>query len=97
LATDVAAPMLGRGTAGQEGEGMARTIEELDRELQAVRAEVEELKRREAQRDSTLRELAGCFANDPHWAAIHEEIERQRREPDPDLAEQPAGVSRVQA
>jgi hypothetical protein len=80
----------------EEGKEMSRTIEDLDRELQAVRAEVEELKRLEAQRAAALRQLAGCFANDPHWTAIHDEIERQRRVPDPDLAEKPSGAPCVQ-
>jgi hypothetical protein len=80
---------------------MSRTIEDLDREIQALRAEVEELKQREAhraakaaealkdeeaRRTEALLQVAGCFSDDPQWAAIHEKIERRRRLPDPELA-----------
>ena len=66
---------------------MPRTLEELDRELEALRAEVELLKLRETARVTALEQLAGCFTDDPDWAAIHEAIEEQRRQPDPDLAQ----------
>jgi hypothetical protein len=89
---------------------VAKTIKELDREIQALRAEVEELKRREAQRAAeaaetrkneearrteALLQFAGCFTDDPHWAAIHEEIERQRRIPDPDFVREPGDAAPV--
>lgn len=61
---------------------MPRTIAELDRELDALRAEVEALKRRERARATALQQLAGCFTDDPEWAAIHEAIEERRNQPD---------------
>jgi chromosome segregation ATPase len=75
---------------------VAKTIEDLEREVQALREEVEELTKREAQREATaaaaskdeearrteaLLQFAGCFENDPQWAAILEDIERRRKIP----------------
>jgi hypothetical protein len=66
---------------------MPRTLEELDRELDALRAELEALKQREAARVAALRQLAGCFSDDPDWTAIHEAIEEQRRQPASEIAQ----------
>jgi hypothetical protein len=65
---------------------MARTLEELDRELAAVREDVDLLKRGEAATGNHLRGFAGCFTGDDDWTAIHEEVEERRRQPDPDLS-----------
>ena len=81
-----AAPRNGRlnGTAVRLSKGMrcvmARTLEDLYQELQSLRAEVEELKRREAARGAMLRALADCFPIDGEWERLRgEEEERQRR------------------
>jgi hypothetical protein len=67
---------------------MPLTLEELERDLVALRAEVEELKKRESMRAAAkLEAMAGCFSGDEDWKVILDDIERQRRVPDPDLAE----------
>ncbi len=71
---------------------MSRTLEQMDRELDFLKAEIEALKHREHQRIAAARELEGCFTGDAEWAAIHERIEEGRRQPDPDLLDaQPPG------
>jgi hypothetical protein len=69
------------------GLAMARTIEELDREVNTLRTEVERLKQAQVSWPDLVRQVAGCFKGDADWAAIHEKIEEARRQPDPDLAE----------
>jgi hypothetical protein len=64
---------------------MARTIEELDREISTLRAEVDLLKQQAERRPALGRQWAGCFTDDPDWAAIHDKIEAERRQPDPEL------------
>ncbi len=68
---------------------MARTLEELDREITTLRAEVDLLKQQDATWTwcALIREFAGCFTNDDGWAAIHAKIEEERRHPDPELTE----------
>jgi hypothetical protein len=66
---------------------MARTIEELDREISTLRVEVDLLKQRAESWPALIRQWAGCFTDDPDWAAIHDKIEAERRQPDPDLTE----------
>jgi hypothetical protein len=63
---------------------MPLTIDELDAELTRLRVELEALKQ-QANRRRTLRDFGKRFTGDEQLAAIHEEIERQRRIPDPDL------------
>jgi hypothetical protein len=65
---------------------MARTLEELDGEMAALRSEFEDLKHRCPPQAPSLRSLAGCFTGDLEWSAIHEGIEAKRRIPDPELA-----------
>lgn len=65
---------------------MARTIEELDREISSLRAEVDLLKQQAEYWPALVRQWAGCFTKDPDWAAIHDKIEAERRQPDPELA-----------
>ena len=65
---------------------MARTLEDLDREVSALRVEVEQL-RQQAGGATTLRRFAGCFTGDPDWAEIHDQIEERRRQPDPELTD----------
>jgi hypothetical protein len=64
---------------------MARTVEELDREVNTLKAEVELLKQQQAAWSGLVRRFAGCFTDDADWAAIHERIEDERRQADPDL------------
>jgi hypothetical protein len=59
-------------------------VEELDREVDTLKAEVERLKQQQAAWSALVRQFAGCFTDDPDWAAIHERIEEERRQPDPD-------------
>jgi hypothetical protein len=61
---------------------MARTMEELDREITALRAEVDILKQKESSWPALIGRFAGCFTDDAEWAAIHEKIEEERRQPD---------------
>lgn len=61
---------------------MARTLEELGSELANLRQQVEALQRRDAGRRVHPRAMAGCFTGDPEWAAIHAQIEEQRRQPE---------------
>jgi hypothetical protein len=61
---------------------MARTIEDVDRDLVELRRQVEQLLHREPDSQHPLRTMAGCFTGDPDWASIHSEIESGRREPD---------------
>jgi hypothetical protein len=64
---------------------MARTVEELDREVDTLKAEVELLKQQQVAWSALVRRFAGCFTDDANWAAIHAKIEEERRQPDPDL------------
>jgi hypothetical protein len=66
---------------------MARTVEELDREVDTLKAEVELLNQQRATWSTLVRQFAGDFTNDADWTAIHDKIEEERRRPDPDLAE----------
>jgi hypothetical protein len=66
---------------------MARTMEELDREVNTLKAEVELLKERQASWPTLVRQFAGYFTGDAEWEAIHAKIEEERRQPDPDLTE----------
>ena len=66
---------------------MARTVEELDREVDTLKAEVERLKQQRATWSTLVRQFAGYFTDDADWAAIHDKIEEERRQADPDLAE----------
>jgi hypothetical protein len=59
----------------------SRTLEQLGREVEALRSEIEALKQREPTGDNTPDRFAGCFTDDPDWAAIHQEIEARRRIP----------------
>lgn len=58
---------------------MSRTLEELDREVTALRGELEQLKRREAALTHPIRRSAGWFSGDEQLTAILEEIERERK------------------
>jgi hypothetical protein len=68
---------------------IATVVAELEREVRALRQEVEALKSQAAARSARIEQLAGSFTGDPEWTAIHEAIEEQRRQPDPDLASGP--------
>jgi hypothetical protein len=65
---------------------MARTLEELDRALNTLTEDVDRLRQERSDWREIVRQYAGCFTNDADWAAIHERIEEERRQPDPDLA-----------
>jgi hypothetical protein len=67
---------------------MARTIEELDREINTLRAEVDLLKQQAEAWPALVRQFAGCFSDDSDWAAIHDKIEAERQQPDPELTGQ---------
>jgi hypothetical protein len=56
---------------------MARTIEELDREISTLRAEVDILKQQADSWPALVRQFAGCFTDDPDWAALHDKIEAE--------------------
>jgi hypothetical protein len=66
---------------------MARTMEEIDREINTIKAELEILKQREESWPTLVRQFAGSFTGDAEWEAIHAKIEEGRRQPDPDLTE----------
>jgi hypothetical protein len=68
-----------------DGKQMARTFAELDREISTLQAEVDLLKRQADSWASLVHQWAGCFTSEPDWAAIHHNIEAERREPDPEL------------
>jgi len=63
---------------------MARTLEQIDRELAALQAEIAVMRR---PRSSPIDEIAGCFRGDEEWAAIMDEIEAQRKNADPGCSE----------
>jgi hypothetical protein len=62
---------------------MARTMEQIGREIDTLKAEVEILKQREESWPTLVRQFAGCFTGDAEWEAIHAKIEAERRQPDP--------------
>jgi hypothetical protein len=64
-------------------------IAEMEREVRALREEVEALKRQASAQSARIEQFAGSFTGDRDWAAIHEAIEEQRRQPDPDLSNVP--------
>jgi hypothetical protein len=64
-------------------------IAELEREVRALREEVEALKRQASAPSARIEQFAGSFTGDQEWASIHEAIEEQRRQPDPDLSNVP--------
>jgi hypothetical protein len=64
-------------------------VAELEREVRALREEVEALKRQSA-RSARIEQFAGCFTGDAEWAAIHEAIEVERRLPEVDPASVPS-------
>jgi hypothetical protein len=68
-------------------EGMVSSLAKMDREVTTIRRDVDELKRQQSSRSVRIEELAGCFTGDEQWAAIHEEIEQKRRQPDPELSD----------
>jgi hypothetical protein len=69
------------------GTSLARTIEELDVEVNTLRADVDRLKQQAESWPAVVRQWAGRFTDDAEWAAIHEKIEQERRQPDPELTE----------
>jgi hypothetical protein len=61
---------------------MARTLEEMDRELTDLRRQVHSLQRKHPWDGEHPQAMVGCFTSDPEWASIHTEIEESRRQPD---------------
>ena len=57
---------------------MARTLEQIERELTKLRTEVAALKRQDT---NPIDEIAGRFTGDEEWAAIMDEIEERRKQP----------------
>lgn len=72
---------------------ISAVVAELEREVRALREEVEALKRQASEQSARFEQFAGSFTGDREWAAIHEAIEEQRRQPDPDLCEKPRSRS----
>jgi hypothetical protein len=66
---------------------MARTMDEIEREINTLKADVEILKHRDASWPTLVRRFAGCFTDDAEWEAILANVEEARRQPDPDLTE----------
>jgi hypothetical protein len=65
---------------------MARTLEELDRELTSLRAELDRLKREETPAVHPFRQAIGCFTGDEELRRIDAGIEAKCRIPDPRFA-----------
>lgn len=60
-------------------------VAELEREVRALREEVELLKAQAAAPAGRTDRFAGIFTGDEQWAAIHEAIEEARCQPDQSL------------
>lgn len=75
---------------------IAAVVADLEREVRALREEVDALKRHGSTREARIEQFAGLFTGDAAWTAIHEAIENARREPDPELSSVPSCGSGTQ-
>jgi len=66
---------------------MARTVDELDRQLARLQDEVESLRRQKAALEHPIRKLAGSLHEDEELTRILDDLEAQRSLPDPELQE----------
>jgi hypothetical protein len=72
---------------------MARTLEQLDKALTALDAEMAANRQRDNNHVHPLRRMAGYFTGDQEWKEIFDEIQRQREQEFREAQETPNGVA----